>query len=111
MNQRRASDPLRHHLSVAPSPIHGRGCFARNRIAAGALIGTFTGTEVDEDGEHVLWFYDAEAQTLQRRRGDNLLRWLNHSDQPNAVFYGFDLYARQLINAGVEITIDYSAAP
>jgi uncharacterized protein len=107
----RDRDPLRHQLYAAPSPIHGQGCFARTAYAAGAFIGTFTGAEVDEDATQVLWFYDAETQTVQRRRGDNLLRWLNHSDQPNAVFYGFDLYALRPIIANAEITIDYSAAP
>lgn len=77
----------------------------------GECIGAFTGTEVDTDGPHVLWLYDEDSGELVRRRGENLLRWLNHSDQPNAEFDGFDLYARQAINMDAEITIDYGSAP
>nr|WP_242470281.1 SET domain-containing protein [Allochromatium vinosum] len=38
-----------------------------------------------------------------------MLRWLNHSDDPNAEFDGFELYARRTIAVGSEITIDYGA--
>jgi uncharacterized protein len=91
----------------APSPIHGCGCFARVALGAGDHIGTFEGEEVGEDGPHVLWVYDAETGAACARRGNNLLRWLNHSARPNAEFEGFDLYARCPIAAGEEITIDY----
>jgi SET domain-containing protein len=37
----------------------------------------------------------------------NLLRWLNHSDDPNAELDGFDLYARRAIAVDEEITFDY----
>jgi hypothetical protein len=95
-------------VHAAPSSIHGRGCFARTALAAGAFIGTFEGPEVDEDGPHVLWAYDPEGAGLRARRGHNLLRWLNHSADPNARFDAFDLYARRDIAAGEEITIDYA---
>ncbi len=103
----RAYDPLSHDLYAAPSLIHGRGCFARRGFAPGEFIGTFQGSEVDEDGSHVLWIYDAGNGILIRRRGNNLLRWLNHSDRPNAAFNGLDLYASASIRVDDEITIDY----
>lgn len=104
-------DSLGRLLYAAPSPIHGQGCFAKVSFEAGDYIGTFTGPEVDEDGPHVLWVFDAETRVLTGRRGDNLLRWLNHGDQPNAAFDGFDLHALRTILVDEEITIDYAAAP
>jgi len=39
--------------------------------------------------------------------GRNELRFMNHSDQPNAELDGLDCYALTDIQAGTEITIDY----
>lgn len=91
----------------APSPIHGFGCFARIPFAPGEFIGTYEGRDVGEDGTYVLWLYDLEGQVLTARDGTNLLRWVNHSEDPNAEFDGFDLYARRAIASGEEITFDY----
>ena len=97
-------------MCKAQSPIHGFGCFARVGLAAGEFIGTYEGQEVQEDGVYVLWVFDANGGVLNARKGCNLLRWLNHSDEPNAEFDCFDLYARRPIAAGEEITIDYGGA-
>lgn len=105
-----APAPLHRRLYAAPSPIHGQGCFAKVQFAAGDCIGIFEGIAVDRDGPHVLWLYDAETGILTGRRGNNLLRWINHSDQPNAEFDGVHLYARRTIAIDEEITIDYGTA-
>jgi len=97
-------------ICKSPSPIHGFGCFARVRFQIGDLIGTYEGPEVQEDGTYVLWVYDADGQVFSARDGRNLLRWLNHSDDPNAEFDAFELYARREIGPGEEITIDYGGA-
>jgi uncharacterized protein len=102
-------DDLARRVRRDRSPIHGDGCFARVPFAGGECIGTFEGTVTAEDGPHVLWVYDPESRTASARRGTNLLRWLNHSPDPNAEFSGFRLYARRPIGAGEEITIDYGA--
>lgn len=87
------------------SPIHGWGCFAAVAIAPGDFIATFTGEPVHDDGTHVLW---AEIDgKLVGRRGTSILRYLNHSDTPNAAFDGFDLYATSDIAADTEILINY----
>lgn len=91
----------------APSSIHGFGCFARIGFQPGDLIGTYAGPEVQQDGTYVLWVYDAEGEVLVARDGRNLLRWINHSPDPNAEFEAFELYARRQILPGEEITIDY----
>ena len=101
---------LTDRVCKAQSPIHGSGCFARIGLAAGDFIGRYEGPEVQEDATYVLWAYDAEAGVLSARRGSTLLRWLNHSDDPNAEFDTFDLYARRPIAVGEEITIDYSGS-
>lgn len=88
------------------SAIHGFGCFACRPFAAGDHVGTFEGQPVDQDGTYVLWVYDAEGGAIARR-GTNVLRWLNHSTDPNAELEGFELYARRPIAVDEEITIDY----
>ncbi len=94
----------------APSAIHGQGCFARMRFAPGELIGHFDGPPARRNGRYVLWVDDAQGGWIGRR-GQNLLRWVNHSPRPNAGFDGFDLYALAAIEAGDEITCDYGADP
>lgn len=93
------------------SGIHGTGLFAARRIRRGEYIGTFHGPPARRDGTHVLWVYPEEGDGVPvGRRGRNLLRYLNHSDKPNAAFDGFDLYARRAIAEHEEITIDYGSS-
>lgn len=101
-------DRLRDRVRRGPSPIHGNGCFARVAFSAGDFIGTYQGPEARRDGTYVLWISDDFIHWIGRS-GRNLLRWLNHSDAPNAEFDGFDLYALTEIAVGEEITFDYSA--
>ena len=98
---------LRDLVYVAPSPIHGKGLYARARIAKGAHIGDYQGPEAKRNGSHVLWVY-AEDGTAVGRRGMNALRYLNHSPEPLAEFDGFELYALRTIEPDEEITIDYN---
>lgn len=97
---------LRGRVGIAESAIHGTGCFATVPFAAGEWIGSFTGPTVRADGTHVLWVSE-DGRNWVGRRGTSLLRFLNHSDSPNAAFEGFDLYAVGPIQPGDEITIDY----
>jgi hypothetical protein len=92
----------------APSPIHGIGCFARIAFSAGDWIGTYEGPQASRDGTYVLWVC-AEGEPPVGRSGRNLLRYLNHSEEGNAEFDGFELYACRDIAPGEEITFDYSA--
>jgi hypothetical protein len=94
-------------LEPGPSPIHGTGCFATAWIRAGDQLGEFAGDPVDQDGPHVLWASFDGGTTWRGRRGTGVLRFLNHCDQPNAQFDGFDLLALQDIAPGAEVTIDY----
>lgn len=91
------------------SAIHGRGVFAVRRIRRGSYIGTFEGRETKEDGTYVLWLTDEEGNETGIR-GENELRYLNHSKTPNTEFEGADLYATRNIQVGHELTLDYGEA-
>ena len=92
---------------VKDSPIHGRGVFARQDIPAFSYIGRYEGQMTDEDGMHVLWLYDEERDDWVGVDGENEMRFLNHSEDPNAEWSDLDLYATRWISAGEEITFDY----
>lgn len=89
-----------------PSEIHGTGLFARQRIHAGDYIGRYEGPPTTRDGTHVLWVYE-EGESPIGRSGRNLLRYLNHAEDGNAAFRGWDLYALRTIEPHEEITFDY----
>jgi SET domain-containing protein len=108
MPGKRRPPGLAERLYKSDSPIHGQGCFALVGFRAGEYIGTYGGPDAVRDGRYVLWVKDDDDRWIGRS-GRNLLRWLNHSDTPNAAFDGFDLYALSDISAGEEITFDYGA--
>ncbi len=90
-------------IYVDDSPIHGKGLFARKHIDAGDLIGILDGVPTSIDGEHVLW--------LDEHRGVRVkcdLKFINHSDKPNAVYYDtLEVLALTDISPGEEITHNY----
>ena len=93
-------------IRVKRSPIHGRGVFARKRIRDGGSIGDFVGSVTKTNGMHVLWTLDENGRDVGIR-GENELRFLNHSQDPNAEFRGASLFALRNIQSGHEILIDY----
>jgi hypothetical protein len=99
-----ANNPL---VTVMPSPIHGEGLFAAVDLSAGQRIGYYEGPVVVNDGRYVLWIEEEEENVWTGYEGINCLRFLNHSDTPNAEMYGRECYALAAISAGQEITIDY----
>ena len=99
---------LRELVYSALSPIHGTGLFAKRIITKGEYIGTYHGPDAKRDGTYVLWVYDREDEAnATGRSGRNLLRYLNHAQQGNAEFDGFDLYALKEIQIDQEITFNY----
>ncbi len=101
------SDPTEQTLfRVASSPIHGWGLFARAVIPADTFIGVYWGPVVERDGEHVLWV-EGDGGEWRGVLGVNQLRYLNHSQRPNAEFDQDSLYSLRTIHPGEEITIDY----
>lgn len=94
---------------VEESGIHGKGLFARLPMKKGHYLGTYKGpetTDMENAGPHVLWVEVDDGSWLGRD-GRNILRYLNHHEEPSAEFDGFDLYALRDIPEGMEITIHY----
>ena len=105
------SDEQLHQLFyMQESGIHGNGLFARDKIKQGDYMGEYDGPIVNDNSSHVLWVekYD---DVWVGRDGKNLLRYLNHSADPQAEFVGFKLYAVRDIQVDEEITIDYGEEP
>jgi SET domain-containing protein len=95
-------------IEVKESAIHGKGVFAVRAILREDHIGTFEGPRVEEDGTHVLWVYDEISDQWYGIKGENDLRFLNHSNKPNAEFNSAgELHALRSIASGEEITIHY----
>jgi uncharacterized protein len=92
---------------VSDSPIHGRGLFARRPIAADEYIGSYHGRRTQKNGMHVLWIWNDRRERWEGIDGVNEMRFLNHADEPNADWWGADLYAIRPIAKGEEITFDY----
>lgn len=90
---------------VDESPIHGKGLFARERISKDTLIGHLEGEHTTQDGIYVLW--------LDHKNGFEVccdLKYINHSDQPNACYYDdMSVVALRDIKPGEEITHNYEA--
>jgi len=96
----------------ADSKIHGTGAFANKKIKEGEYIGTYHGPKTQQNDTYVLWIYDLDdEESAQGIDGQNLLRYLNHSTQPNCEFNELDLYALQDIEKGQELTFDYGEDP
>lgn len=90
---------------VARSRIHGKGLFAANHIAAGTVIGHIEGIPCQQDGSHVLWINEREGIEVTCD-----LRYINHSDTPNACYYDdLSVVALRDIPAGEEITHNYAS--
>ncbi|NCO18878.1 MAG: SET domain-containing protein [Gammaproteobacteria bacterium] len=92
---------------VAESKIHGKGLFARTRIATETLIGRYQGPATLKDGMHVLWLWNDKRKRWEGIDGRNEMRFLNHSATPNAEWWGDELYALCRIERDEEITFHY----
>jgi len=92
-------------IYVTTSNIHGKGLFARQRIKAGALIGQIEGRPTTTDGPYVLWLTERKAVEVQCQ-----LKYINHSDEPNAIYYDtLEVIALRDIQRDEEITHNYDS--
>jgi len=90
---------------VDDSAIHGKGLFARQPIAEGTVIGKLKGRKTSDDGMHVLWLDEDTGFEVSCD-----LRFINHSDTPNACYYDDkSVVALRDIEVGEEITHNYEA--
>ena len=92
---------------VARSVIHGRGLFARRALEKDEYIGTYRGRRTQKNGMHVLWIWSEKRARWEGIDGQNEMRFLNHDANPNADWWGTELYAIRPIAQGEEITFDY----
>ena len=90
-------------VSVKRSKTHGRFLFATKFIRKGTIVGHIEGRRTTKDGPHVLWLDDQQGIEIV-----NELRFINHSEQANAVYYD-DLTVVTLcdIHVGEELTHYY----
>ena len=96
-------------IAVRESAIHGRGLFAARFIPVGTVLGAYEGPQVlDEadDGPHVLWVW-VDDERMVGIDGQNELRYVNHSRDPNVEFVGPELTALRDIEPGEELTHHY----
>ena len=90
---------------VAQSAIHGNGLFARTPITAGTVIGWIEGIPSQHDGSYVLWLSERQAIEVTCD-----MKYINHSDQPNACYYDDrSVVALRDILPGEEITHNYAS--
>jgi SET domain-containing protein len=94
-------------IEVKQSPIHGSGLFASDPIPESTFVGTYHGRVTEEDGIYVLWVEREIGGEVYGIDGENELRFLNHSPEPNAEFDGAELWTLRDISPGEELTIDY----
>ncbi len=89
---------------VAQSLIHGKGVFATRKINEGEILGMLSTTPASRNGSHVLWITEDHKVRVHCD-----LRYVNHSESPNACYYDtLEVVALKDIKKGEEITHDYS---
>ena len=93
-------------FEVKESPLHGRGLFATQFIPEDTLISwlvTEPAPEDELDGPYVLW---VNGEKPVRVTCD--MRFINHSNQPNAAYYDdLSVMAVRDILPGEELLHDY----
>lgn len=109
-------------LEVRESPIHGKGCYAREPIPEGAFIIEYTGElisaeeayrrENDSTRSGIYTFWTGDEWAIDGYREGNAARFINHSCAPNCD-YRIEgrrvlIHAARAIAAGEELSIDYS---
>lgn len=106
-------------LSVAPSPIDGRGCFATKFFPKRKKIAEYTGELITDSearrrarGRRYLRICAINNRwSLDGATGGNGTHYINHSCEPNCfmrIAYGHILFlALRDIHPGEEITLDY----
>ena len=87
------------------SKIQGTGLFANLAFKPGDLIGKFKGARTNKDGKHVLWVYDGSGFIPFKIK--NIMKFANHSSQPNAEVIGLEMFSLREISKHEEITFHY----
>ncbi|HEX5944856.1 MAG TPA: alpha/beta fold hydrolase [Acidimicrobiales bacterium] len=102
---------------VRDSQVHGRGLFATARFGAGTQLGALDGQVVDPAENpavvDALEWNALSPTALLVRPIRTSYGFMNHSDHPNVAVDadGRHVRAREIIEAGEELTVDYFAQP
>jgi uncharacterized protein len=97
--------PNKHITYVADSGIHGKGLFAAEAIKKDTIIGYLDGEQTLQDGMYVLWIDSETGFEVSCK-----LKYINHSDEPNACYYDDkSVVALRDILPDEEITHNYAA--
>lgn len=115
--------PRRRKTEVRDSPVHGKGVFAIQPIAAGELLLEYRGElitsrEADrrmpqdpEDPSHTFFFSVSERHVIDANVGGNAARYVNHSCEGNCEteVLGRRVFIRAVkdIRPGEELAYDY----
>lgn len=89
------------------SHIQGIGLFAKVNISQGDLIGRYKGRQTNKDGKHVLWVWMEDLDDYVPYKIFNIMKYANHSNQPNAEVICLEMYALRDISKDEEITFNY----
>ncbi|MFN3165871.1 MAG: SET domain-containing protein [Phycisphaeraceae bacterium] len=93
-------------FEVKESPLHGRGLFATRFIPQDTVLGwlaTEPAPDDDLEGPYVLWVDGVDPVRVTCD-----LRFINHSDRPNAAYFDdLSVMALRDILPGEEIVHDY----
>ena len=91
---------------VSDSHIHGQGLFAKINIPKDTVIGTIQGKPCKRDGAYVIWLSETQGFKVSCN-----LKFINHSDNPNACYYDdLSVVALRDIKADEEITHNYESS-
>ena len=88
-------------MHVQDSEIHGLGVFTDRKFLIGEIVLEFQGDAVDISDTHTVTIDGSHIQL------DKVLRYVNHSLEPNCIMDGYSLRAVSVIEKGEEITFDY----
>jgi SET domain-containing protein len=103
-------------LEIKPSPIHGLGVFAKQKILKDTKLSKFIGERytykefADKYGKDRSYCYMARRGNyiLCAKEKRNLITYINESLTPNVFLYRFKLIANRDIEQGEELFLHYN---
>jgi uncharacterized protein len=109
-------------VKIAPSRINGHGVFAVVDLVARRKVGEVSGSLVKLpearraiENRPKIYLVELSRRLALDCSAGNCFKYLNHSCTPNCYLRVFrhrvQVYARQTIRAGTELTVDYGVTP
>jgi len=113
------ADPQKYAVEVRASRIDGRGAFSAEAVPARRKIGEIRGESISvrearrraQGVARIMIVELSDKRAIDASRGDDPLRYTNHSCRPNAVLRirqgRAEIYAMRDLAPGEEITVNY----